>query len=388
MGENRNIGQQQAVSVFGNPESSIKLIRNHGQLCKVKQALLCPCAAKNFGSPSIHCTVCNGDGYIYTYQRRFKVIDEDSQLCENVISPYYIPILDVSKVQNVTSEVQGGIRDIDVVSFDDNTITLAESLLQFEKRRVTYTFDGWTYVEEEELDVDAVNGIMYVNDVVFDAGYQSSNPLNAYADIAQIVKIWNSDTMAEIETYTFSGRAIFTDETIVAGKMKIEYYYADLTQVINTDLITRNENTDWTRELTSGETRLAFYPFMDIARGDIVVIAATVLYKNEAFTHLKDIDKLWEMEILELNNVIIDESGNKYFLNTDYILQGRHVKWISSNKPAVNAVCTVRYGYKPAFIVFEDNPQPNTLENKNYPKICLVKSWSKISKDDIAKLVM
>jgi hypothetical protein len=67
-------------------------------------------------------------------------------------------------------------------------------------------------------------------------------------------------------------------------------------------------------------------------------------------------------------------------------LQGRFIKWIGS-KPTTGTGCSVRYGYKPAFIVFEDSPQPLTLENKLYPKTCMVKSWSKISKDDIAKLV-
>jgi len=386
MGVNTNIGQEQAVTVFGNPESFKKLIKNHGQLCKIKQALTCPCVGKNNGSPDMYCNLCKGDGYVYTYQRHFLVVDENSPSCQNKIYPFWQPLISVSKVQNVTSEIQGGITEIEVSSFTDEEITVAERLVEYEKKRVTYTFDGWTYVESEKLTVDAANGIMYVSGNVFDAGYQSSNPLNAYADIAQIVKIWNIDTGVEVTTYTFEGNAIYTDETIVADKMYIEYYYSDLTQVISTDIATKNNSESWTHELASGETRLAFYPFWDLTRGDIIVVAATVLWKNENFTHTATLDKLWEIEIFQLNNVILDEDGNKYYLDTDYILYGRYIKWIGST-PTENKICSVRYGFKPAFIIFEDNPQPNNLENKAYPKIVMAKSWSKISKEDIARLI-
>ena len=386
MGVNTNIGQEQSVTVFGNPESFKKLIKNHGQLCKIKQALVCPCVSVNHGSPDMHCNICKGDGYVYTYQRRFLVTDENSPSCENKVFPFWQPVIAVTKVQNVTSEIQGGITEIPVTSFDDESITVETLLTNYEKKRVTYEFDGWTHVEEELLTVDEDNGIMYVTGTVFDAGYQSSNPLNAYADIAQIVKIWHSDTLAELTDYTFEGNAIFTDEPIEDGKMYIEYYYSDLTQVISTDIATRNNSESWTHELASGETRLAFYPFWDISRGDIIVVAATVLWKNETFTHTKDIDKLWEIEIFQLNDVIIDEDGNRYNIDTDYILYGRYVKWIG-DQPDTNKICSVRYGYKPAFIIFEDNPQPNNLENKAYPKIAMAKSWSKISKQDIANLM-
>jgi hypothetical protein len=169
--------------------------------------------------------------------------------------------------------------------------------------------------------------------------------------------------------------------------MKASYYYSDLTQVICTDVATQMTNEQWTQVLAAGETKMAFFPYWDISRGDIIILAALVLYKNELFNHMGDLDKLWEMEIFELNNVILDDQGNKYYLGTDYILQGsRHIKWLTENQPAKNAVCSIRYGYKPAFIVFEDSPQPNNLENKIYPKTCMVKSWSKINKDDIARL--
>jgi len=386
MGQDTNIGQQTAVTVFGNPESSKKLIKNHGQLCKIKQTIVCPCSGGNHGSADFNCDMCNGDGYIYTYQRRFLVVDENSRACDKTITPFWTPIISVDKIQNVTSAIQGGVKDYTVDSFTDTEVTLTESISQYEKKRVTYTFDGWTYIADETLRVDTVNKLMYADGTVFDAGYQSSNPLKASSDIAKVVKIWNHDTEAELTTYVIEGNTISTTETI-GENMHIEYYQADLTQVITSDIAGRNNNETYTHDLTSGECKMAFYPFWELSRGDLIIISATVLYKSELVTHLKDLDKLFEIEIFDLNEIILDESGNKYELDIDYVLQGRHIKWISSSKPADNALFSIRYGYKPAYIIFEDNPQPNNLENKQYPKTVLAKSWSKISKDDVARLI-
>ena len=224
MGVNTNIGQDSAVTVFGNPESFKKLIKNHGQLCKVKQGLVCPCVGANHGSPDYNCELCNGDGYVYTYQRRFLVSDENSRTCDKIITPFWNPIISVEKVQNVTSEIQGGVSELNVDSFDDTSITLVESATSYEKKRVTYAFDGWTYVESEKLRVDAVNKIMYADGTIFDAGYQSSNPLNAYADIAKVERIWNNLTGKELTNYTVSGNVITTTQAIDADNMYIEYY--------------------------------------------------------------------------------------------------------------------------------------------------------------------
>lgn len=386
MGQNTNIGQDSAVTVFGNPESFKKLIKNHGQLCKIKQTIVCPCVGTNHGSPEYTCDICKGDGYIYTYQRRFFVTDENSRACDKTITPFWNPILGVDKIQNVTSEVQGGITELTVNTFDATTITLTESTTGYEKKRVSYTFDGWTYIESEKLRVDATNKLMYADGTIFDAGYQSSNPLNAYADIAQVIRIWHIDTGVELTNFTVEGNVISTTQVITADKMYIEYYYSDLTQVITTDLSNRNNSEVFTHELESGECRMAFYPYWELTIGDLIVVAATVLYKNELVTHIKDIDKLFEIEAFDIGETIIDASGNIYSIDTDYILQGRYVKWIG-NKPADNAVFSVRYGYKPAYIIFEDNPQPNNLENKQYPKLVMAKSWSKTSKDDVARLI-
>lgn len=387
MGTNTNIGQDTAITVYGNPESFKKLITVHGQRCKIKQAIVCPCVGANHGSADYNCEICGGDGYIYTYQRRFLVTDEDSRSAGKIIYPYWLPLLSVVKVENLTSEAQGGIAELEVTSFSDSEITLTQPVITYEKKRVTYYFDGWTHIAREKLRVDLPNKIMYADGTIATANYSSGNPLRSYADIAQVVRIWNDATGKEITDYKVTGNEITTTQVIDADNMYIEYYYSDLTQVILTDVANKQLNEVFVHDIESGECKMAFYPFWELSKGDLIVLTAMTLQRNETLQHQKNMDRLHEIEIFSLNDKILDQDGNIYGIDADYILQGRYVKWIG-NKPAVGKIFSVRYGYKPSYVVFEDNPQGNSAENKMYPIIVLARSWSKTNAKDVAKLLV
>jgi hypothetical protein len=387
MGQNTNLGQENALTIYANPDNFKKLIKSHGELCKVKQALICPfCAGTGHGSPDYNCEICNGDGYVYTYQRRFLISDENTRAEGKIMSPYWIPVISVSKVENLTSEKQGGITELEIDHFTDTQIFLKQPVDKHQKKRVSYYFDGWTYIAREKLRVDAVNGIMYADGTVYKTTYPSSNPFRAYSDIAEVIRIWNDDTGKEIINYKVIGNSITTAQALDPDNMYIEYYYADLTEAVSSDLKNKLLNEVWTHDIESGECQMAFYPFIELSRGDILVFPATVLFKNETLQHQKDLDKLHEIEIFVLNDRILDQDGAVYHLDTDYILQGRHIKWIGT-KPAVGKTISIRYGYKPAYIVFEDNPEPNNRENRAYPTLVLARSWSKTKAEDVAKLM-
>jgi|WetSurMetagenome_2_1015567.scaffolds.fasta_scaffold01018_6 hypothetical protein len=393
MGVFRNTGQNNALVIYGEPKDFAKLIQNHGQLCKIKQAMFCPCVPENSGSPKIHCPICHGDGYVYTYQRRFLIADEFS-LCNDSVTeiyPYYIPIVEVTKVERVIAPIQGGIQELPITGFNDTTIFVDNSTIKakrYEQLRVTYFFDGWTKIEGDVLEVDAVNGLMRPTQTFFNAEYQSSNPLRAEADIVQILRLYNFVTNQDITDFTLDGNTIHSSNpNVIVGQVKADYYYADLTQIITADLKTKDDLETWTNDLESGVIRMAVYPWFNIAKGDIIVIAADTQSKTEMLPHKGELDLLYQIEVFELNDVILDTDGKKYFREIDYTLQGhRYIKWLTDNQPRVGATMSVKYGYKPAFIIFEENPEPNNLENRRYPKIIYAKSWTKTKKSDLIKL--
>jgi hypothetical protein len=390
MGKSRNIGQDNSLVVFGNPESFKKLIKNHGQLAKVKQALPCPCAADNGGSPNFLCPICKGNGFVYSYQRRFFVADEQTQSnkCVTELYPYYVPVIEVVKAERIVSDIQGGIVSMPVTGFDDNTIFIdnAEKCFKdYEKKRVSYFFDGWTKIEGDALRVDSASGYMWPTRTRFDAQYQSSNPLQAEADIAKVDRVYRKSTGEDIQ-YEITGNTFRTRDEISAGDVLADYYISDLTQIVTADIATKNNNEKWIIDLTAGEVRMALFPWHTVSRGDLIVLAACNLYRSESIVHRGDLDQLWELEVFEIGDFIIDSSGNRYDRGIDYVLDGRFVRWLTDNRPADEKTISVRYGYKPTYICFEDNPEPNNLENKTYPKIIFAKSWSKIKADDIAKI--
>lgn len=391
MAQNRDIGSQSAIIIYGNTVKANNMIRNHGQLSKIKQGLPCPCNAENAGTPQISCPSCNGTGFVYTYQRRFLIADEyckrNGAMTE--LYPYNIPVMEVTKVEILNPPTEGGVKVAKIEGFDDKTIFIENpnnEYKEFQKNRVTYFFDGWTKVEGDVLKVNEKMGYMWPTKTFYDALYQSSNPLMAESDIAEVIRIYNSKTGKELTNYTMVGNLIKTKEPIVAGEMVADYYYADLTQILTADLKTKNPNEDWTRDMEEGDIRMAIYPWWNISRGDIIVIAADAQYRDELLTHKGQLDQLWELEIFELNDVIFDAEGKRYYREEDYTLEGRSILWLTEKMPRKGSVISVRYGFKPSFICFDDNPEPNNLENRRYPKIIYAKRWSKTTKNDIAKL--
>ena len=128
MGKSRNVGQDNSLVVFGNPESFKKLIKNHGQLAKVKQALPCPCAADNGGSPNFLCPICRGNGFVYSYQRRFFVADEQTQSnkCVTELYPYYVPVIEVVKAERIVSEARAQACQILEESAEQSRVSALE----------------------------------------------------------------------------------------------------------------------------------------------------------------------------------------------------------------------------------------------------------------------
>jgi hypothetical protein len=320
------------------------------------------------------------------------ISDENSKSNQAVteLYPFYQPVLEVAKVERMQSSVQGGIVQMPVTGFNDTTIFVTNSIgvKDYEQKRVTYFFDGWTKVEGDLLTVDAVHGYMWPTKTLYDAQYLSSNPLHAEADIAEVIRIYNYITGAEITNYTMIGNTIQTSEVIVPGQMKADYYYSDLTQIITAELKTKDDLEKWTNDLESGTIRMALHPWYNIGKGDIIVIAADTQTKTEMLPHKGELDMLWQIEVFELNDVIFDADGKKYYREEDYTLVGnRFIKWLSDNQPKVGKTMSVKFGYKPAFICFSDNPEPNNLENKRFPKVIYAKSWTKTSASDVAKLM-
>lgn len=391
-----HLGRSNPVfTLLSDPEKFIGIINRHGILSRVMQARKCPCVQAN-GSPTMYCPVCNGDGVIYNFQRLLLQVDEDTGDRDWVtdpndpratinIYPFRQPVIRPIKAERMNQPELGGIVEYNIVGYGSNYITISRKNptdpypLHYEKMRVSYYFDRFNLVEKEYPVVQG--NTLIVQQTRYDDGHRTSNILNVNGDIAIIHKIWDEDTGFEYTNYTFKKNQVYvslqpTDPPLTQGKTAIKYHYCPPTKVLPADPTIRIEQDKWELQLKSGTIRIALEPFYRLAEGDIITLLTTIYYRNEILVHSVQ-DKLMEFDVAYIEDDIIDEEGKTYRNNIDFVIKNyRDIEWIG-NQPAIGTKISVRYGYYPTFIVYQDEPIINSLENKFYPTIVYAKLWNK-----------
>jgi hypothetical protein len=378
-------------NISANPDSFARIVNTHGLLARVMRARACPCVMVN-GSPNWHCNLCHGDGYIYDFQRKLMIGDEDSDIRWDgaVIYPQRIPLIEPIKVQRCLPPEQGGTVTYEILSYTANEIRIAGDPLPrpYEMMRVSYFADRFTHVENEVVNVDAVLRTLSTVGTLFDDGTRSSNFVNIHGDIVIIDRIWNSVSGYEYTDYSFNKQMVYLSATgpdPISGQIRMNYYFAQPERVAAQEIDIRNEKEEKTlANIPQGMLRMMFNSYVDIGEGDHITLLMPTYYKTDIITHRTGVDRIFEFDVASIDDRIFDESGAIYYKNVDYTLKRfREIHWITGGRqPAASVKMSVRYGYHPTFVVFGDMPAPNNLDNRLYPITVMTKLWAKTQTGD------
>ena len=388
MAINRHEGEQSPTFVIEvSPEKYRRLIDSHGVVARIMQARLCPCSARNAGQPDLYCLLCNGEGYQYKFQRKFLKADEDSDLeplGRNKVRPFRIPIIEPIRVERTIAPEQGGIVSYTIKRWDSTEIEIEGSPLPepWMKMRVSYYFDGYNLISAERVDVHPATRTLVVNGTRWNNGYRTSNVENAHGSIAVLVRVWDAVTGHEFTQCRFNRNEIYLsqqDPVPVPGNVRATYYYAPVTKVLLNEPETTTTNQEaWMSMLREGVNRAAIEGWYDVAQGDLITLLTPELFRDDVIVrsgmHL--VDKLSEFDVSRLDDEAVDEDGNRYFAGRDYLLRGYHdLEWIGA-QPAPGKAYSLRFAFRPTYVVFQTSAVPNSMENKKLPQIVNLKYFS------------
>lgn len=393
MATDRHMGRQSpAFPIEGRPDTFIGLIQRHGVLARIVRSRKCPCVMPN-GSPDMFCTLCHGDGLIYDFQRRLFQADEDSDISADgrVVYPFRIPVMEPLTVDRLLPEEQGGITRYAIEGFTPTSITISgdPAPLPYEKMRVSYIFDRWERLNDERPVVDAATKTLEVLGTKYDDGYRSSNFQGVHGDIAHVIRVYDEERGHEFRSFTYTKNYIYLGDDEPAptpGKVVADLYYVPVAKVIPNDVESRQGKEEkWTSDIPQGNCRIAIEPWFEVGEGDLITFLTPTIYRSEILTHsATGIDKLFEFDISQVDECIFDARGTRYYRGKDFHLRNfRDLSWTGSQPPPGEKI-VVRYGYHPTYVVFIDNPQPNNLENKQFPQFINAKLWAKTRHQDNA----
>jgi hypothetical protein len=254
--------------------------------------------------------------------------------------------------------------------------------------RVSYYFDRYNYVEADIVDVDSANKILTTTQSLYNGEHAIGNYSKIHGDIAIIKRIYDSVNNYTYEDYTFVKNKIYlkTGPAPTEGAVEVDYFYVPPTPALPTDLDTNVIIENWNTMIAEGNIRWGVEPWYELSAGDILTPLLVEFYRNEVIQHSSlGVDKLTEFDISRIDDDIIDSKGTKYRKGVDFYLRAfRDIVWIG-NQPQVEDFITVRYGYHPTFRIYQANPVPNNLENKQYPKTFFAKLFNMTLPKDIER---
>jgi hypothetical protein len=397
LAQNVHPGQRErgTFAFSGTPQKFIALVRNHGMLCRVLQSRKCPCATLA-GSPDLFCKQCKGDGYVYDYQRKLLQADELTSEVKgdrSTVFVSWVPILEPISVERLIAPEQGGNKRYKIEGFSPNTIHISGSPLplHWNQLRTSYYFDRFEYIKGDQVEVDV--GTRTLTSVLtrYDGKIVYGNVDEVHGDLTIIERIYNRVTGYEYTNYEFTRNKIYIGSgqaELVPGEIEVDYYYAPPTPVLPADLDTRNDKESWTSIITSGDIRMSLEPWYELVEGDLITFLSSEFQKHQIIQHngVLGEDKINEFDVSRLDDIIIDETGRKYFKGKDYYLRDfRKIIWIG-DKPADGNNFSVKFLYRPTFTIFLDNPVPNNMENKKYPKTINGKYFNMMKTRDVEKI--
>jgi hypothetical protein len=371
-----------------NPQRFAQLINNQGTFARIMRSKTCPCVGANKGTPDLYCQLCFGEGLLYDYQREITITDDRCVVLENYSNKayvYYVPMLKPIKFQLLSGKSQFGIVDLKILDFDSNSITVEGELRDEDRIRGSYIVDRYEFVENDITDVIPNTNILTVSKLTANDSYNTSNSIKAKGDITKIVKVYeteNTNNVYEVKTFYKNFIELVQPPTnLQPGFLSVDYYFAPVVKVLHRDLESSNEKDKIGQDLPMGTVFFSIDGYWEIAEGDLITLSITEYFKNQVIARSETgIDSLWEFDVTRVVDDIISASGQIYKKDIDFHLQNyRNIVW-HENSPNIGEAYTVRYAYNPTYIIFRQQPSPNALQNKVFPKGFYAHIFSKFNR--------
>lgn len=371
-----------------SPQRFTQLINNQGTFARIMRSKTCPCTGVNKGTPDTYCNLCKGEGLLYDFQREITMVDDKCVAVESVGNKayvYYTPMLKPIKFQLLTGKSQFGVVDLKIIDYDANSITIEGELFDEDRIRGSYIVDRFSFVESDLLKVIPNTSTLIVSKLIADDGYNSSNSLKAKGDLTKIVKVYETENpQIEYVVKSFNKNQIELENppsNVQNDFLTASYYYAPLVKVLHRDLETSTEKDKIGQDLPMGTVFFSVDGYWEITEGDLITLAVTEYFKNQVMARSEiGKDYLWEFDVTRIVDDIVSVSGRVFKKDIDFHLEGyRTIVW-HSNAPDIGEAYTVRYAYNPTYIIFRQQPSPNALQNKVFPKGFYAHMFSKFTR--------
>lgn len=389
----QGLGKNSPVILTLGKDNYEALIDRHGQWVRWRIANKCSCVQPSSMQPDIHCKICGGSGYSYTFQKnqivteivmikdvKNKIIEisEENKDCELIEvydikgKRYYGAVKYNNYIHlNTTEELTKGVYFTVVLNKElEHILPLAMAV---KNEMGYYTISGLT-VGKENID-----GVYY----------------NVCGDIESIGQIIDSNGIIyEPKEYRLNQFRIepITDEEgeVIPIAEPVTAYNIKYMPPFTFALLNQNLSKADAQMMVDvqGDAVVTFPYSCDVSNDDIITVLAGYYTQKEVMIrsgYITDtLGVYFVYDIISCTGKINDEII-EYKEGIDFILvENNKIKWLeteNSNYPDEGETYSITYHVLPTYKVVKQIPQLRTSENQRFPKKAIVKLFSTYSEN-------
>lgn len=388
----QGLGRNSPVQLTLGKDNYCALIDRHGQWCRWRIATKCACVKLPSMQPDIHCKICGGNGYLYSFQENqivFEIlmdsnaqgilsISEDNKECElievyNQSGKRFLAEKKGRYINIKNDKLEKGSYYTAIMR-KTNVYSINECVAEKDDMGF-YTVPGLTVSKPniEGVYYEAKSDIVSIEKIIDSKGVEyipSEFRLNQFL-IKPTVQ-----TIQDEETGELYEEEIPISEPITVKNVKYikPFIFAILNQNIS--------KADMQQMVEVQGDAILIYPYeCDVADDDIItVLAGTYTNKQVIVRTDYETDTLGDYFIksISLCSGIVNNNYYEFKEGKDFVLVGTNkIKWKEDGvNPDIGDAYSITYQVLPTYKVIKDIPQLRTSENQRFPKKAIVKIFT------------
>ena len=394
----QGLGRNSPVQLTLGKENYCALIERHGQWIRWRVASKCSCVKLPSMQPDIHCSICGGRGYLYSFQN-------DQIIFESVMQKTNDDVLEISD-SNVDCEL------VKVYDFNGKSYTNAEKLNSFiylnekvNQKGVYYTVVlrkkniktlNNAVAIKNNLGFYTVPGLKNLKGNIEGIYYESPSDIISIGKIVDGAGLEYSPEEFRLDTFVIKNK---TENVEIDGKIEtkvipitepvtvenVEYLPPFIFALLNQNL---NKFDNQMMLELQGDAVVTFPYECNVSNDDILTVLAGTYTNKEVLMRTEfetDTVGVYFVNDIVSCSGIINGKYVEYEQGKDFILVGTNkIKWLETNEsnyPEIGESYSITYHVFPTYKVLKEIPQIRTSENQRFPKKAVVKLFTTYSEN-------
>lgn len=382
------LGRNSPVRLTLGKDNYCALIERHGQWIRWRIASKCSCVTNNSMQPDIHCTLCSGRGFTYTYQKNqvgFSVVLNNGsnvfEVEDRFTDSELIEVYDYNGVRYKAEKIGKYVQiksDKQLQKGGYFTFLFKQPIEKtLENVTVDKQVNGYFEVPNLTNQQPNIDGVYYEVksdivsiDTIIDANGLEYQPTEYRLNMFRI----ENHTQIVIDDVTGEEKEEKIPIEMPLTLTNVKFIQPFIFALLNQNL----SKADMQQVVESQGDAILTYPYeCDVSNDDVItVLAGTYTNKEVMVRQHYETDTIGVYFVSDIIScsMIVDDKEVYFTEGVDFILSGTNkIKWINGNGPSEGEAYSITYRVLPTYRVVKDIPQIRTSENQRFPKKAVVK---------------